>query len=133
MTDNYFTRYLPLLIHFAVVGAVAAGMVILSALLGKHRYNPLKTQAYECGMEPTGDARGRFPVRFYLVAMLFILFDIEAVFLYPWAVVYRQLLRQTGLFAFWEMLFYIGVVLAGFFYIWKKGILDWSKQESRGF
>ena len=74
-------------------------------------------------MIPVGDARGRFSVKFYLVAMLFILFDVEAVFLYPWAVI----LRQLKMFGFWEMLVYIGIVLVGFFYVWKKGVLDWNK------
>ncbi|HYX68994.1 MAG TPA: NADH-quinone oxidoreductase subunit A [Terriglobales bacterium] len=123
MPDNYFARYLPLLIHLAVVLALAGGMVALSALLGKHRPTRAKLQPYECGILPTGDARQRFSVKFYLVAMLFILFDVEAVFLYPWAVIYREL----KMFGFWEMLVYIGILLVGFFYIWKKGALDWSR------
>jgi NADH-quinone oxidoreductase subunit A len=77
---------------------------------------------YESGMVPTGDARQRFSVKFYLVAMLFILFDIEAIFLYPWVVVYREL----KMFAFVEMLIFVVFILSGFFYIWKKGALDWS-------
>ncbi len=127
MPDNYFARYLPILIHLLFVSAIAAGMVVLSALIGRHRPSPAKLQAYECGITPTGDARERFSVKFYLVAMLFILFDVEAVFLYPWAVIFREL----KMFGFWEMLVYIGIVLAGFFYIWKKGALDWSKPEAR--
>ena len=75
---------------------------------------------YECGMTPVGDSRERFSVKFYLVAMLFILFDVEAVFLYPWAVI--RSLKPCGNFGFWEMLVYIGIVLVGFFYIWKKGV-----------
>ncbi len=125
MPDNYFARYLPLLFQIVVVSLLAGGMVVLSQILGKHRPTRAKMQPYECGILPTGDARQRFTVKFYLVAMLFILFDVEAVFLYPWAVVYRDL----KMFGFWEMLVYIGIVLAGFFYIWKKGVLDWSKQE----
>ena len=79
-----------------------------------------------------GDARGRFSVRFYMVAMLFILFDVEAVFMFPWAVIYRRLPAITGsrFFGFWEMLVYLGFVLVGFFYIWKKGILEWSKDQA---
>ncbi len=125
MPDNYFARYLPLLLHFLVAAALAAAMVTLSALFGYRRPNPVKSQAYECGVTPTGDARARFSVKFYLVAMLFILFDVEVVFLFPWAVIFREL----GMFGFWEMLAYLGIVLAGFFYIWKKGVLDWSKAE----
>src|SRR4051812_47405499 len=123
MPDNYFARYLPLLIHLIVAFLIASAIVLLSGLLGKHRPNRVKLQPYECGIPPTGDARQRFSVKFYLVAMLFILFDVEAVFLYPWAVVYREL----KMFGFWEMLVYIGIVLAGFWYVWQKGVLDWSR------
>ncbi|MBV8207951.1 MAG: NADH-quinone oxidoreductase subunit A [Acidobacteria bacterium] len=123
MPDNYFANYIPLLIHLVIAFLVAAAIVLLSALLGKHRPGRVKLQAYECGMTPTGDARERFSVKFYLVGMLFILFDVEAVFLYPWAVVYREL----KMFGFWEMLVYIGIVLVGFWYVWKKGVLDWSR------
>jgi len=125
MPDNYFARYLPILIHLLFVLALAAGIVILSELLGKHRPTRAKLQPYECGITPEGDARQRFSVKFYLVAMVFILFDVEAVFLYPWAVI----LRDLKMFGFYEMLVYILVILAGFFYIWKKGVLDWSRPE----
>ncbi len=122
MPDNYFARYLPILVHAILVAGMAGGMVVLSWLLGRHRPSRTKLQPYECGMNPTGDARERFSVKFYLVAMLFILFDVEAVFLYPWAVIFRSL----KMFGFWEMLVYIGIVLAGFWYVWKRGVLDWS-------
>ena len=91
-------------------------------MLGKKVRNRVKDMPYECGITPTGTARERFSVKFYLVGMLFILFDIEAIFLYPWAVVYREL----KLFAFFEMFIFIVLILAGFFYIWKKGALEWS-------
>ena len=123
MPDNYFAQYLPLLIHILVVSVVASAIVILSWLLGKRRPTRAKMSPYECGMTPVGDARERFSVKFYLVAMLFILFDVEAVFLYPWAVI----LRDLKMFGFWEMLVYIAVILVGFFYVWKKGVLDWGK------
>jgi NADH-quinone oxidoreductase subunit A len=122
MPDNYFARYLPLLVHLLMAMGIAAGMVALSALLGWRRPGRVKSEPYECGMTPTGDARGRFSVKFYLVGMLFILFDVEVVFLYPWAVVFREL----GMFGFYEMLVYIAVILVGFLYIWKKGALDWA-------
>jgi NADH-quinone oxidoreductase subunit A len=125
MPDNYFARYLPLLIQFGAALALAGAMVILSTFIGKHRFNRAKMSPYECGMTPVGDARERFSVKFYLVAMLFILFDVEAVFLYPWAV----LLRELKMFGFWEMLVYIGIVLVGLFYVWNKGVLDWSGAE----
>jgi len=125
MTDNYFARYLPLLIHVLIVAAIAVGMVVLSWFIGQHKRNRVKMSPYECGMTPVGNVRGRFSVKFYMVAMLFILFDVEAVFLYPWAI----RLKHLGMFGFWEMLVYIGIVLAGFFYIWKKGVLDWNKPQ----
>ncbi|HKF21785.1 MAG TPA: NADH-quinone oxidoreductase subunit A [Candidatus Angelobacter sp.] len=132
MPDNhYFARYIPLLIQVAVAIGLAAVMVLLSHLLGKHKWTPAKNSPYECGIVPTGDAQSRFSVKFYMVAMLFILFDVEAVFLYPWAVVFRELPKFTGSrwFGFTEMLVYIGLVLVGFFYMWKKGVLDWNKPE----
>jgi NADH-quinone oxidoreductase subunit A len=126
MPNNYFANYLPLLFQMLVAGGLATGMVVLSFVLGKHRYSKAKMSPYECGMDPIGDASGRFSVKFYLVAMLFILFDVEAVFLYPWAII----LKDLKMFGFWEMLVYVGVVLVGLFYIWKKGIIDWSKTET---
>jgi len=125
MPYNYFARYLPLLFQMLVAGGLATGMVVLSFILGKHRYTKAKMSPYECGMDPIGDASGRFSVKFYLVAMLFILFDVEAVFLYPWAII----LKELKMFGFWEMLVYVAVVLAGLFYIWKKGVIDWSRIE----
>ena len=124
MPDFYFARYLPLLIHVVMAGGMATAMVLLSYFIGQHKYNKAKMSPYECGMEPVGDARQRFSVKFYLVAMLFILFDVEAVFLYPWAIIFKDL----KMFGFWEMLVYIGIVLAGYWYIWKKGVIDWNKQ-----
>ena len=126
---TYFWTYIPLLAQLLIAILMGAGMVLLSFVLGKHRYNRNKMSAYECGITPTGDARGRFSVKFYMVAMLFILFDVEAIFLIPWAVVYKKLLATNGLFGFWEMLIYIGIVVVGFIYVWKKGILDWAKPE----
>ncbi len=129
MPDNYFARYLPLLIHFVLVGIIASAIVLLSRIIGHRKPTRAKLSPYECGMTPVGDARERFSVKFYLVAMLFILFDVEAVFLYPWAVVQRPLKSAgLGMFWFWEMLVYIGILLAGFWYVWKKGVLDWNKQ-----
>ena len=123
--NSYFAHYIPLLIQVVVAIALASVMVTLSALLGKRKCTKAKHTAYECGINPTGDAQQRFSVKFYLVGMLFIMFDVEAVFLYPWAVIARDL----KMFGFWEMLVYIGLVLVGFFYIWKKGILDWNAPE----
>jgi len=125
MPDTYFTRYLPLLIHICIACGLAMAMVLLSWLIGQHKYNKSKMSQYECGMTPVGDARQRFSVKFYLVAMLFILFDVEVVFLYPWAVIFKDL----KMFGFWEMLVYIGIVLAGYWYIVKQGAIDWNRQS----
>ena len=124
MADFYFARYLPLLIHVLVAAGIAVGMVLLSTLIGQHKKNKVKMSPYECGMEPQGDVRSRFSVKFYLVAMLFILFDIEAVFLYPLAILLKSELKMFG---FWEMMLFIAIILAGLFYIWKKGVIDWNK------
>jgi NADH-quinone oxidoreductase subunit A len=122
MPETYPQIYFPILLQILIAMAVAGGMLAGSYFLGKKVRSAVKSQPYECGIVPTGSARERFSVKYYLVAMVFILFDIEAVFLYPWAVVYREL----KLFAFTEMLIFILLVLCGFFYIWKKGALDWS-------
>lgn len=123
MTQDYLANYAALLLHFLVVVALAGGLLVLSMLLGPKKPTRVKMTAYECGIEPVGDAREPFSVKFYLVAMLFILFDVEAVFLFPWAVISREL----GMYGFFEMLIFILIILAGYVYIWKKGALDWSK------
>ena len=125
MPTSYTEVYFPVLLQVAIAMAVATLMLGLSYLLGKKVRNRVKDMPYESGIVPTGDARQRFSVKFYLVGMLFILFDIEAIFLYPWAVVYRQL----KMFAFFEMLIFIVLILCGFFFIWKKGALDWSYSD----
>jgi NADH-quinone oxidoreductase subunit A len=122
MPSSYTELYFPVLVQALIAMALAAGLLTVSFILGKRVRNRVKDMPYESGITPTGDARGRFSVKFYLVAMLFILFDIEAIFLYPWAVVYRDL----KMFGFVEMLIFVVLILAGFFYIWKKGALDWS-------
>src|SRR5207237_4817993 len=117
----------PSLIHLWLASVVAGAIVLLSWIIGYRKPTRAKLSPYECGMTPVGDARERFSVKFYLVAMMFILFDVEAVFLYPWAVI----LRDLKMFGFWEMLVYIGIVLVGFVYIWKKGVLDWGQSRVR--
>lgn len=128
MPDNYFARYLPFLIHILMAGGIALAIILLSWLIGQRKPTRAKMSPYECGMTPVGDSRERFSVKFYLVAMLFILFDVEAVFIYPWAVILRELKALgQGLFGLMEMLVYIGIFLVGFFYVWKKGVLDWGE------
>ena len=125
MPESYTDLYFPVLVQALVAMALAAGLLTVSFVLGKRVRNRVKDMPYESGITPTGDARHRFSVKFYLVGMLFILFDIEAIFLYPWVVVYRDL----KMFGFFEMLIFVGLVLCGFFYIWKKGALDWAEPD----
>jgi NADH-quinone oxidoreductase subunit A len=127
----YVWQYLPLTLQILAAVALAGGMVTASFFIGKHKNSRTKAGIYECGMDPVGDARGRFSVRFYLVAMLFILFDVEAVFMLPWAVIFKQLpgITHSRLFGFWEMLVYLGFVAVGLFYVTKKGILNWSNDK----
>jgi len=131
-THDYFWNYLPLLMQIVVAVGLGAGMVTGSWFVGKHRNTAMKLAAYECGIPAEGDARGRFSVRFYMVAMLFILFDVEAVFMLPWAVVYRDLpkLGLSRMFGFWEMVVYLGFVVVGLVYVSKKGILNWSMDKA---
>src|SRR5487761_1632377 len=124
MPTTYPQTYFPVLVQIAIAMAVAAGLITVSALLGKRARSPQKDTPYECGMAPTGSASERFSVKFYLGGMIFILFDIEAVFLYPWAVVFREL----KMFALAEMFVFVALILVGFFYVWKKGALDWSHE-----
>jgi NADH-quinone oxidoreductase subunit A len=133
MPTNYHELYFPIVVQVIIAAAVAAGLVGGGLLLGKRVRNPQKDLPYESGMIPIGSARERFSVKFFLVGMCFILFDIEAIFLYPWTVVYRELAREAGLFPFVEMLIFILLVLTGFFYIWKKGVLDWSREAMEAF
>ncbi len=120
--------YLPILLQVIVAVLFAASALIISMVLGKAaRSNPTKDSAYECGMLPIGNAQPRFSVKFYLVAMLFILFDIEIVFMYPWAVVYRDFLVQHGPSIFWSMLSFVAILTVGYVYAIKKGALEWNK------
>jgi NADH-quinone oxidoreductase subunit A len=126
MPESYPDTFFPVLVQIVLAVVIAGALIGLSFALGKRVKDAVKSSAYECGIVPTGTARERFSVKFYLVAIVFILFDIEAVFLYPWVVVYRQLSRIGRFFGFVEMLLFIALVLGGFFYVWKKGALDWS-------
>jgi len=127
MTGNIAQSYAPLLLHILVAMGIAGAILLATSLIGQGRSSRAKGMPYECGVLPTGDAREPFSVKFYLVAMIFILFDVEAVFLYPWAYVYRDL----GWFGFFEMLVYILILLAGYIYLWKKGALDWAAKSAR--
>ena len=121
MHSSYLDNYGGLLLMFALAAVTAAGLVAASSLVGQRKPTKEKAQPYECGMPPVGDARAPFSVHFYMVALIFILFDIEAIFLYPWALVYHDL----KLFGFVEMLLYIVILFVGYIYLWKKGAIDW--------
>jgi NADH-quinone oxidoreductase subunit A len=125
MPTTIHETYFPVLVQVHLAVLVAAALVALGVLLGKRLKNKVKDTPYECGVTPQGTARERFSVKFYLVAMLFILFDIEVIFLYPWAVTYREL----GMYGFVVMFLFIDVVLGGFFYILRKGVLNWAADE----
>jgi NADH-quinone oxidoreductase subunit A len=125
MPETYTEVYFPVLVQAVFAMALAAGLLAVSYFLGKRVSNRVKDQPYESGIVPTGDARQRFSVKFFLVGMLFILFDIEAIFLFPWVVIFRE--PGMAKLAFVEMLVFVILILSGFFYIWKKGALDWSE------
>ena len=119
--------YLPVLLQIVVAVGFAASALVVSVLLGKTgRRNRTKDTPYECGMVPQGEVQPRFSVKFYLVAMLFILFDLEIVFMYPWAVVYREAIKESGLI-FWSMLSFISILMVGYVYALKKGALDFKR------
>src|SRR2546421_7303141 len=119
--------YLPVLLQIIVAVGFAGSALIVSVLLGKAgRRNRIKDSPYECGMVPQGEPQPRFSVKFYLVAMLFILFDLEIVFMYPWAVVYREMIGESKLIL-WSMLSFITILMVGYVYALKKGALDWKK------
>ncbi len=115
-------EYLPILIFLAIAVGLAGMMMVASFLLGPQRPDPAKNSAYECGFEAFEDARVRFDVRFYLVAILFIIFDLEVAFLFPWAIS----LGSIGLFGFWSMVVFLAILTVGFVYEWKKGALEWE-------
>lgn len=120
--------YLPILLQVLIAIGFACSALIISLVLGKAgRSNPTKDSAYECGMIPVGEAQPRFSVKFYLVAMLFILFDLEIVFMYPWAVVFQEHLANHGPTVFWSMTGFISILTLGYIYAIKKGALDWKR------
>jgi NADH-quinone oxidoreductase subunit A len=126
--------YLPILLMFIVAGGFAVGNIILSQFVGQRKRTKTKLMPYECGKDPVGSARERFSVKFYLIAMIFILFDIEVIFLVPWAVVYKSLASQAAdmrLFVYLEMMVFVLLLLAGYIYVVKKGAFDWGERARR--
>ncbi|MCX6899452.1 MAG: NADH-quinone oxidoreductase subunit A [Verrucomicrobia bacterium] len=129
-----FSQYIPIGMLIVIAIAFSAGLLVMSTLMGQKGRRPaIKDTAYECGMLPITPAHGRFSVKFYVVAMLFVLFDIEVVFLYPWAVVFKSLLKdpQTGPLIFTSMLTFIGILFVGFIYALKKGAFDWGTRAKQ--
>jgi len=119
--------YVPILLQALLAAGFAGVTLLVSVLLGKSAArNRTKDSAYECGMLPIGEAQPRFSVKFYIVAMLFVMFDIEVVFLYPWAVVFKDYVEVIGAGIFWWMLSFVGILLVAFAYAWKKGALRWD-------
>lgn len=121
--------YIPIAIMITVAAVIASAMVFGSFFLGPKKPGVAKSESYECGMIPVGNARERFPIKFYLIAMLFIVFDIETIFLYPWAVTYRSLSHDLKVFNFIEMGIFVAILFVGYFYILGKGALDWDESE----
>ena len=126
--------YLPILLMFVVAGGFAVGNVLLSQFVGQRKRTRTKLMPYECGKDPVGSARERFSVKFYLIAMIFILFDIEVIFLVPWAAVFKSLTAQGDAmrwFVYLEMMVFVGLLLVGYIYVVKKGAFDWGERARR--
>lgn len=121
VSDPPIFGYIPILLFFVAAIGLPLVLLLVARLLSRRVYGRAKMTAYECGVEPVGDARERFSVRYYLVAMLFLIFDVEMIFLIPWAIVYDRL-AIVGLI---EMLVFIGILVVGYFYAWRKGALEW--------
>jgi NADH-quinone oxidoreductase subunit A len=127
MEPTQLAQYLPVLMLGVLAVVFSFGMLVMSVVLGKRGKRPaVKDTPYECGMVPVGEGSARLSVRFYLVAMLFILFDIEVVFLYPWAVIYREMLKENGALILGSMVSFLLVLFVGYLYALKKGALDWK-------
>ncbi|MBI06646.1 MAG: NADH-quinone oxidoreductase subunit A [Rhodospirillaceae bacterium] len=121
-SQAFLLEYLPILIFLGIAAVIAIGAVVASYIAAPQNPDPDKVSAYECGFDAFDDARGRFDVRFYLVAILFIIFDLEVAFLFPWAVSFGEI----GLYGFWSMMVFLGILTIGFVYEWKKGALEWD-------
>lgn len=121
-SEELLIEYLPIIVFIAIACVMSCAMVALSFVVGKQKPDADKNAAYECGFDAFDDARSRFDVQFYLVAILFIIFDLEIAFLFPWAIS----LGEIGMFGFWSMMVFLGVLTVGFIYEWNKGALEWE-------
>ena len=124
--DAFLLQYLPIVIFLAIATALGLGIILAAAVLAPKSPDPEKNSAYECGFNAFDDARMKFDVRYYLVSILFIIFDLEVAFLFPWGVSLMKLPADTQVFAFWSMMLFLGVLTVGFIYEWKKGALEWE-------
>ena len=124
--EAYFKEYLPIVIFLGIAAALGIVFILFASVLAPKSPDAEKLSSYECGFNAFDDARMKFDVRFYLVAILFIIFDLEVAFLFPWAVALMKLPAETALFAFWSMMTFLGVLTVGFIYEWKKGALEWE-------
>jgi NADH-quinone oxidoreductase subunit A len=124
--NAYLLQYLPIVIFFAIAGALGLAFILAAALVAPNAPDAEKLSSYECGFNAFNDARMKFDVRFYLVSILFIIFDLEVAFLFPWAVALLKMPHQASQFAFWSMAVFLGVLTVGFVYEWKKGALEWE-------
>ena len=122
MLLEFLKDYLPIILFLFIALVLSAGFIVVNFLFSPNNPDPEKLSAYECGFEPFNDSRMEFDVRFYLVAILFIIFDLEIAFLFPWAIS----LGKIGILGFWSMMFFLGVLTIGFIYEWKKGALEWE-------
>ena len=121
-SSDFLLDYLPIIVFLGIAAVIATAMVVASLVIGKNKPDTEKLSAYECGFDAFDDARRKFDVRFYLVAILFIIFDLEIAFLFPWAVS----LSDIGMFGFWSMVVFLAVLTVGLVYEWNKGALDWE-------
>jgi NADH-quinone oxidoreductase subunit A len=122
----FLLQYLPIVIFFAIAAVLGIAFIAAAGILAPSRPDPEKISAYECGFNAFEDARMKFDVRFYLVSILFIIFDLEVAFLFPWAVTLMKLPHAVSVYAFWSMMGFLGVLTVGFIYEWKKGALEWE-------
>lgn len=126
MDEQYLVEYLPIALMFFVAAGFVGLTMVSTHMLGPKRKGKIKLDSFECGIEPRGNARIPFSIKYFLVAILFVLFDVEVIFMYPWAVLFRDLLKENGIAIFIEMIVFIACLLVGFFYIIKRGALKWE-------
>ena len=124
--NAFLLQYLPIVIFLGIAAVIGIAFILAAAVLAPRAPDPEKLSAYECGFNAFDDARMKFDVRFYLVSILFIIFDLEVAFLFPWAVSLMKLPHEAAVFAFWSMMSFLGVLTVGFIYEWKKGALEWE-------